>query len=479
MDFDIFSAILQPIIVCDESGHIVYANDACALSFGYDEHQLRRKIFPDFLKLKPEFPWSFKEITERTLYREASFETGRQNGAVQYAVKPLQMKNGETRWMICFRDATMEINLQKKYSSERRTAENLSQEVLGQRAELLISQQNLERMVAQMSFLLSFYSRTRFVLEPHLIAFEFMQIACEEIGFQEGLYFHFEEPGRTLRFESHVSLMGEAQKPDRALRTKIRPEDNDYLFSLMSESLCTVEVESASPTAGAFYAQFGVENFTNAAVLTLRDGERLIGQIHLTNFLQSSEVDQSTIDLFKYMIDPLELTLRNTELYRASVTDELTQLSNVRYFRIKLQGELEKAEKTEKPVSLIMIDLDHFKKINDTYGHPIGDQVIRSAAALLKSSVRATDIPARYGGEEMAIILPNCSVENAVIVAEKIRSGLEALEIPTEKGILRFTASLGVASFPVHANSREDLVEKADQALYKAKHSGRNRVVSN
>lgn len=475
MNFDVFSVILQPIIICDADGNVVYGNDACELTFGLSDRQIQRKIFPDFLKMNPAFPWKLGEIQQTTLYREATFDTGKRTGAVRYSVQPLN-DGGEPRWMVCFHDSTLEISLQQKYKEERRATQDLSKEVIGKSAELQISQQMLERLVSQMSFLLTFYGRTRFVLETHSIASEFMQMACENLGFRQGLFFHLDAGSGALRLDSQVLIDADTDA-DRRLRTKISRTDFKFPFEAMVTPIRDVTRDDfRNSDAGAFYGRLGIADPQNAAIINLKDGERVVGQIHLINFAQLPDIDETTMELLTYMIDPLELTFRNAELYRASVTDELTQLSNVRYFRIRLATEIERSEKSAKPVSLLMIDLDHFKKINDTYGHPVGDEVIRATAAQLKANVRTTDTPARYGGEEMAVILPNCTAEHAVKVAEKIRMSLEKLEIVTEKGPLKFTASLGVATYPDHADNRESLIEKADQALYRAKHGGRNRV---
>lgn len=474
MDESVFSLILQPILVCDRDGRIVSANDACELTFGLSERQLQRQIFPDFLNMKPAFPLRLEQILQPTLYREAAFDTGKRSGTVRYALQPFV---GD-RLVVCFHDSSLEVSLQTKYKTERENAKNLTKEVLGQRAELLLSQDLLERKVMQMSFLVNFYGQTRLVLEADLIAGEFLQMACETLSFQYGLYLSADPPGDDLRFGSlFCADEAFAGTLEKKLRTRVTGRKGSFAGDASEAVLRAYDEKSLQArTATDFYGHFGIQTPTNSAVLTIRDGERLAGQFHLVNFLHLPAIDKGTQELLTYMSDPLELTFRNAELYRASVTDELTQLNNVRFFRLKLESEIARSKKSEKPVSLIMIDLDHFKKVNDTYGHLVGDQVIRATAGALKASVRSTDTAARYGGEELAVILPNCDFNSALKVGEKIRRNLEALEIQTDKGPLKFTASLGVATFPQHSAQMDELIEKADQALYKAKHSGRNRV---
>jgi diguanylate cyclase (GGDEF)-like protein len=159
------------------------------------------------------------------------------------------------------------------------------------------------------------------------------------------------------------------------------------------------------------------------------------------------------------------------------VTDELTGLANHGRFQELLGSETEQVRRYHHPVALIMLDIDDFKSINDTYGHQQGDVVLKRVARVLADSSREVDFPARYGGEEMALILPHTDLEGAYAIAERIRTAIEALRIPRkdDDGTLRVTASLGVvASTDAH---NEGLIADADAALYEAKRQGKNRTV--
>ncbi len=136
-------------------------------------------------------------------------------------------------------------------------------------------------------------------------------------------------------------------------------------------------------------------------------------------------------------------------------------------------------ERHKHPVSLIIMDIDNFKKYNDTHGHPQGDEVLRRLCKILKKTVRRTDIVARYGGEEFVIILPETDRDNALIVAEKLRQEIEKTPFPNEETQPngKITVSVGVATYPVDANSKTNLIDVTDNALYEAKDGGRNRVV--
>jgi len=170
------------------------------------------------------------------------------------------------------------------------------------------------------------------------------------------------------------------------------------------------------------------------------------------------------------------LLSRVASLERLSVTDGLTGVHNHRYFQERLREEFRRAQRYDDTLSLILIDLDHFKAFNDTHGHQVGDIVLRDVAASLQRSVRETDLLARYGGEEFAILLPRTPLAGALTVAERVWRELGQLHTGPQR-TLRVTASLGVSTFPHHAvSSAELLVRAADQALYRAKDEGRNRI---
>jgi diguanylate cyclase (GGDEF)-like protein len=183
--------------------------------------------------------------------------------------------------------------------------------------------------------------------------------------------------------------------------------------------------------------------------------------------------------LLRTVADQVAVAVNHARLFQQmqhqALTDGLTGCFNRRFFEIQLERDLHLATRMRQPVSLILLDIDHFKRVNDTHGHDAGDAALRILANALREELRGVDTAARYGGEEFAIILPQAGPEGAQVVAERLRSRIERTEVP---GVGCITASLGVASFPGDASSRELLVTSADRALYQAKRTGRNRVCS-
>ncbi|CAK0781360.1 GGDEF domain-containing protein [Gammaproteobacteria bacterium] len=179
-----------------------------------------------------------------------------------------------------------------------------------------------------------------------------------------------------------------------------------------------------------------------------------------------------------FLVEVTELRAQWAELNEAIRTDALTGLYNFRRFQEALGLELERSDRTGIPTSLILLDLDHFKRVNDTWGHETGNLVLKHLAQLMRAELRKLDIPCRYGGEEFAIILPGIPLAKAVRVAERLRSRIESSPLErTTEGPLAFTASLGVNCYWGSGHLQlESFIQQTDDWLYRAKREGRNRV---
>lgn len=165
----------------------------------------------------------------------------------------------------------------------------------------------------------------------------------------------------------------------------------------------------------------------------------------------------------------------NKQLQNLSRTDHLTSLFNRGYWELRLIQEFKRFDRYEQPSSLIMLDIDHFKKINDSYGHTVGDEAIRAVSRIIKEQIRDLDIAGRYGGEEFGIILTNTNGDGACVFAERLRTTIEQLTIYTEGHEIKFTVSLGVAELNDQLHDHRHWIERADQGLYRSKEGGRNR----
>jgi diguanylate cyclase (GGDEF)-like protein len=228
--------------------------------------------------------------------------------------------------------------------------------------------------------------------------------------------------------------------------------------------------------------QVGGASALAAPLGATEDGDQVIGIVSVSR--GDRAFTHGERELFAYLTNQASVSVENVDLHetvqRQAVTDELTGLFNHRRFQEVMAAEVERARRYGHELGLIMLDIDNFKQVNDTYGHLQGDMVLGEVARVLRQSSREIDEPARYGGEEMAVALPQTDLEGAYQFAERVRGRIEALELPllNSDGMLKVTASFGVASLVSAGTADKDaLVAAADGALYEAKRSGKNRTV--
>jgi len=193
-------------------------------------------------------------------------------------------------------------------------------------------------------------------------------------------------------------------------------------------------------------------------------------------------IESAKAELSKLSIEMINNSIQQSKemetLKQQVIRDSMTQLYNHQYFRQLLQNELARAERYKRPLSLLFGDIDHFKAINDTFGHLAGDRIIKALATKLRMETRDSDHVARYGGEEFAVILTETTIEDATIIAERLRSEIESMEITYGDNSISVTLSFGIASFTDNKKpSVDELISRADKALYRAKEQGRNRCI--
>jgi diguanylate cyclase (GGDEF)-like protein len=245
--------------------------------------------------------------------------------------------------------------------------------------------------------------------------------------------------------------------------------------TVASEDSTVVEAMRSQQTVGRPVDSRGLR-----LAVPLRAGGRALGAIELQLAEPLPEDDVKVVEL---LAAAAAVALQNAHLYqetqRLATTDPLTGLSNYRHFHDLLKLEVQRARRMDYPVGLVMMDLDHFKQVNDRHGHPVGDVALRRVADLLRDRLRRTDVIGRLGGEEFGAILPGASLGEVAIVAEKVRRAVE--ELPPVQGGMEpkpssLTLSVGGTSLGSDVVDAELLVSRADQALYQAKHNGRNQV---
>lgn len=204
--------------------------------------------------------------------------------------------------------------------------------------------------------------------------------------------------------------------------------------------------------------------YQNSTIIPLADTKGQVDHICLIIY-----------DVTDTAVNKLAQQQANRQLQNLSRTDHLTGLFNRGYWELRLIQEFKRFDRYEQPSSLIMLDIDHFKKINDTYGHTVGDEAIRGVSKAIKEQVRNLDIAGRYGGEEFAIILTNTNGDGACVFAERLRSVIENMTVYAEGHEVKFTVSLGICELTESLHDHRNWIERADLALYKSKEGGRNQ----
>jgi diguanylate cyclase (GGDEF)-like protein len=204
-------------------------------------------------------------------------------------------------------------------------------------------------------------------------------------------------------------------------------------------------------------------------------GDNRLALIIIRNTSGVFEPHQLT--LVRGMANHISVAFENALLYRMAITDELTGLYSIRHFKHAIAKKHSLFQEFGEKMTLLMVDIDNFKKINDTYGHPAGDAILKEVGKCILSSIRDPDLGFRYGGEEFAVILPASDIPAGNVVAERMRALIEHYPFKIDQHVLKVTVSIGVASWPASAESIKDIISEADKALYEAKHGGKNRVI--
>jgi diguanylate cyclase (GGDEF)-like protein len=330
-------------------------------------------------------------------------------------------------------------------------------------------------------FIVKHLNILRSIINTINTSFEIREIV-ESAGNNLPSLFEFSALGVLWKEESTLYLYQEDSCPPSF--TQEVAQNMVRVFSVLGEepndlARVTLQVEKKKlrPSHMAMDTKAALKSYL---VLPLAVEEEIIGCVSL-NSDQPNAFDAQDLQFFSVIGYQMAATLKHFQRFSSvktmAIYDTLTTLYNRRYMEERLIVEAQKSFYSGSLLSLVMIDIDHFKKVNDTFGHTEGDKVLREIASLLKSSVRKKDTVARYGGEEFILILPEAGLEETTMIAERIRRLVESTLFEVGQAHINITVSLGISNFPGHhPKSKEDLVKMADHALYDAKRGGRNRV---
>lgn len=331
-------------------------------------------------------------------------------------------------------------------------------------------------------------------IDRHFQIFEFQLLGCQRL--QDVLdillvdavsHFNFDDVGLILvdRDYSLAELMACLNIGRYDNRLQLRNSE-DFALTLYRGDYRVELGPQDALTASRLFPN--LDQLGSAALMPLVRDNQLLGSLHFASRTAQRFSVEKSVDFLHHLASICAVCLDNSvnyeHLQHQSLQDRLTQISNRMHFEQEFAKELERAERSRQPLTCMFLDLDHFKEINDQFGHQLGDACLKQVAAAIKAELRKTDVLARYGGEEFVAVLGACALEEGLVIAERIRKAVAALKV-TGRGVVRPTISVGVSCWhPVEeqvgdlTQLGEQLLRCADEAMYDAKRDGRNRVAS-
>jgi two-component system cell cycle response regulator len=326
-----------------------------------------------------------------------------------------------------------------------------------------VNERELRRRRYDLEALARLAFRLETTTEPLAVGEGLLEVVADDFGFERAALVVVSDNGLSLLTHhglEHPALQSELPAPSSTL-------------GRAASSVESLRITQPDPERDAFLAAL-FPACRNLLIVPMHAEGRTISFLIIEHGMRrGSRIERRIVTIIERFASQSALALNNAwlleQVRRLAGSDALTGLPNRRNFEETLERELTRAVRTEQPVNLLMLDIDHFKKINDTLGHQTGDAVLRGVAQRLSETVRAGDVVARYGGEEFAIVMPNAAIQDAVLLADRVLRAVEKLDVPV-------TASIGIATYLRHAADADALVEAADRALYESKRAGRNRA---
>jgi diguanylate cyclase (GGDEF)-like protein len=355
-------------------------------------------------------------------------------------------------------------------------------ELVEEAAEYILRATQNERLFAQVekarAELARFFEATRrlnHVLTPQDAYTVALELVSDAVPVELIALTMFDRSSNTHTIMRVAGVLGDKLEADRTFKA------NSGLVSMVVKNRHYLPYggQAREQTPVIFEESNCVDGLKSLLVMPLVVQDQVIGTLVLGH-RQPGQYTQERREVLEVVCTQVAITLQNANLYAQmedlATKDALTGLANRRTFMMRMDEALARHKRTQRAFAVVISDIDHFKSVNDTYGHPMGDEVLRQVAACFKKTLRETDFPARYGGEEFVIVLEETDEQGALVITNRLREEISKLVFQTEKGPLKVTISMGVSLYPAHGQDRQQLIDLADQALYVSKKGGRNRV---
>lgn len=330
---------------------------------------------------------------------------------------------------------------------------------------------------------LSEFLRTLDIQQEETLKVMLVQFAVEAVGASRGSLLIYDNISHELFYSSTFIYK------NKRLRLKDYSEELSSIKYKIGENICgiaaknskSILVENVKNDKRYLTACDKIIRMETASLICIPIivDRKVVAVLEITNEYKKRKLDMSDLRVLQIISNLASATMENAKLFQWAISDQLTRLYNAHYFKKQLELEIKRCTRYNRIFSMIMIDIDDFKNINDKFGHLVGDKTIRKVGHIINNTVRqGVDIAARYGGDEFIILLPETSGINAKYLAERLRKKIEHIKITNKsKNVSKITISCGISSYPYNSLEAIPLIDAADKALYKAKDTGKNKII--
>ena len=336
----------------------------------------------------------------------------------------------------------------------------------------------LNKTLHNLSILYNISQAVNFIDDLKRLISVILDKAIETVNAEKGSLMLYDAQDNTLQVKVVYGLKDKKHEEDinngLVECTKMKPESGIAGKVFTEKKSIITNLGGRDPR----FSQLATDNNVSSLICVplIAKGE-CIGIINITNKKNGKLFNKKDLEFVEALANQAAIAVDNAQLYELATKDGLTKLYIHRHFYSLLEAEIKRVQRYHHVLSLVMMDIDNFKQVNDTYGHLVGDMVLKEIAATIQKTVRHVDIPARYGGEEFTIILPETAATNATTIAERLRYRISQIEVKVdEETVVRPTVSVGIAEFPNASEDIKELIDWADKALYMSKENGKNCI---
>ncbi len=338
--------------------------------------------------------------------------------------------------------------------------------------------QDLNKTLHNLSILYNISQAVNFIDDLKRLIGVILDKAIETVNAEKGSLMLYDSSDNTLQVKVVYGLKDKKHEDDinngLVECQKMKPESGIAGKVFTEKKSIITNLGGNDPR---FSQLSGDNNISSLICVPLIAKGECIGIINITNKKNGKLFNKKDLEFVEALANQAAIAVDNAQLYELATKDGLTKLYIHRHFYFLLESEIKRVQRYHHVLSLIMMDIDNFKHVNDTYGHLVGDMVLKEIATTIQKTIRHVDIPARYGGEEFTIILPETAALNAVTIAERLRQKISEIEVKVdETTMIRPTVSIGISEFPNAADNIKDLIDWADKALYVSKENGKNCI---